>query len=599
MKRKGLIVWVMMVAAAIGYATAAKADRRVALVIGNSTYRNASQLPNTINDANAIAVLFRSVGFEVVNLRTDLGVLDFKRAVRDFLVTAENADIAVVYYAGHGIEVSGTNYLIPVDAKLARDYDVEDEAVAFDRIIWALQSVKRLRLILLDACRDNPFIAKLRSVGTRATPKGGLAKIEDVGADTMVAYAAKAGSVSYDGDGANSPFALALLKNVAEPGLDIRIALGRVRDQVLKETGGRQEPFIYGSLGGSIIPLVPLPPPKRIEPAPAPPAVAVREPPTRPSAAISPVESNRVEKPAPIIGNAVPTEVEPPKAPQPSSQAAIDREDPARACSRDELRLARLRSNPVPDEIARFRSELSCNRLHAQVQRLFESIVAAPPESVSLSPTPPISAPPVFAPAGRAAESVQRSEPVREPASLPNAANLEPSRVERPAPLPANPVPTKVEPSKAQHPSSQAALDSNDPALACGRDELRLTQLRSNPVPDEIERFQRELSCSRLQAQVQRLFESVAAGPSASAPPLKNAAPAEAIRRSGPVPGMDIRRQAQAPPAGSASSCARDAERLARLREDPTLEAIARFEKELGCEHIRPQLQRLRESMGQ
>jgi hypothetical protein len=176
--------------------------------------------------------------------------------------------------------------------------------------------------------------------------------------------------------------------------------------------------------------------------------------------------------------------------------------------------------------------------------------------------------------------------------------NLEPP-FERPAPLPANPVPTKVEPSKAQDPSSQAALDSFDPALACGRDELRLTHLRSNPVPDEIARFQHELSCSRLQAQVQRLFESVAAGPLASAPPPKNAASAEAIRRSGSVPAMDVRRQAQAPPAGSASSCARDAERLARLREDPTLEEIARLEKELGCEHIRPQLQRLRESMGQ
>jgi len=205
-----------MVAAAIAFATAAKADRRVALVIGNSVYRNVSQLPNTINDANVVAALFRSVGFEVVNSRTDLGVLDFKRAMRDFLITAESADIAVVYYAGHGIEVSGTNYLIPVDAKLARDYDVEDEAVALDRIIWALQSVKRLRLILLDACRDNPFVAKLRSVGLRAAAKGGLAKIEDVSADTLVAYAAKAGSVSYDGDGANSPFASALIRNVAE-----------------------------------------------------------------------------------------------------------------------------------------------------------------------------------------------------------------------------------------------------------------------------------------------------------------------------------------------------------------------------------------------
>ena len=585
------------------FATEAKADRRVALVIGNSSYRNASQLPNTINDANAVATLFRSVGFEVVNSRTDLGVLDFKRAVRDFLITAESADVAVVYYAGHGIEVNGTNYLIPVDAKLARDYDVEDEAVALDRIIWALQPVKRLRLILLDACRDNPFVVRLqRSVGIRAAAKGGLAKIENVSADTLVGYAAKAGSVSYDGDGPNSPFASALLKHIAEPGLDIRIALGRVRDDVVKSTGGKQEPYFYGSLGGAITPLVPLAP-KKIEPVTAPPAVAAREPASRPEPAIAPAQPSRIEKPAPTIGNAIPAKPEPakpepPKAPQPSTQAALERDDPALACGRDEQRLARLRSNPVPDEIARFRSELSCNRLHAQVQRLFESFVAAPPELASLAPTPPISAPPVFAPADRAAEPVQRSEPMREPASLPNAANLEPSRVERPAPLPANPAPTKVEPSKAQHPSSQAALDNNDPALACGRDELRLTQLRSNPVPDEIARFRRELSCSRLRAQVQRLFESVATGPPAAAPLFESVAPAEAIRRSGPVvPGVDVSRQA--PPVGPAISCARDAERLARLREDPTLEAIARFEKELGCEHIRAQLQRLRESVGQ
>jgi uncharacterized caspase-like protein len=232
MKRKAFLVCAIAFAAAL-FATVAEADRRVALVIGNSAYRNATSLLNTLNDANAVAALFRSVGFEVVNSRTDLGVLEFKRAVRDFLITAENADIAVVYYAGHGIKVGGTNYLIPVDAKLARDYDVQDEAVALDRIIWALQSVKRLRLILLDACRDNPFVAKLqRSVGIRAAAKGGLAKIDDVSADTLVAYAARAGSVSYDGDGADSPFASALLKHVAEPGLDIRIALGRVRDEV-------------------------------------------------------------------------------------------------------------------------------------------------------------------------------------------------------------------------------------------------------------------------------------------------------------------------------------------------------------------------------
>jgi Caspase domain len=546
MKRKAYLAVAIMFVAAITFATAAKAamtvtkDRRVALVIGNSAYRNATHLPNTINDANAVAALFRSVGFEVVNSRTDLGVLEFKRAVRDFLITAESADIAVVYYAGHGIEVNGTNYLIPADAKLARDYDVEDEAVALDRIIWALQSVKRLRLILLDACRDNPFVAKLRSVVTRAAPKGGLAKIEDVSPDTLIAYAAKAGSFSYDGDGPNSPFASALIRHVAEPGLDIRIALGRVRDEVLKATGGRQEPFIYGSLGGATIPLVPSS--KNIEPAPA---AAAREfgAPAKPNASLSPVEPNRVEKLAPAVGTA--------KPPQPTVQAALEKDDSARACIRDEQRLAQLRSNPVPVEIARFQRDLACTRLYAQVQRLFESAAAAQPASTG--PPPQISGPP-----SRPTEAVAATESSK---------------------------------------GSQTPADSNDRALACRRDELRLTQLRSNPVPDEIARFQRELSCRQLHAQVQRLFESVATGPPASAPPLESVAPAEAIRRSGPVPADG--RQARGPPPGTTSSCALDAERLARLREDPTLEAIARFEKELGCEPIRHQLQRLRESIGQ
>jgi hypothetical protein len=575
-----------MFVAAMTLATAAEAamtfttDRRVALVIGNSAYRNATHLPNAINDANAVAALFRSVGFEVVNSRTDLGVLEFKRAVRDFLITAESADIAVVYYAGHGIEVNGTNYLIPADAKLARDYDVEDEAVALDRIIWALQSVKRLRLILLDACRDNPFVAKLRSVVTRAAPKGGLAKIEDVSPDTLVAYAAKAGSFSYDGDGPNSPFASALIRHVAEPGLDIRIALGRVRDEVLKATGGRQEPFIYGSLGGATIPLVPSS--KKIEPAPPAPAMAARESgaPAKPNASLSPVEPNRVEKLAPAVGTTAPAN---PRPPQPTVQIAVERDDPARACIRDEQRLAQLRSNPVPDEIARFQRDLACTRLHAQVQRLFESVAAAQPASTG--PPPQISGPP-----SRPAEAVA----AREPESRPNAVNPRSGQVEGPVPSLGNAVPADIERSKG----SQAPADSNDPTLACRRDELRLTQLRSNPVPDEIARFQRELSCRQLHAQVQRLFESVATGPPASAPPLESVTPAEAIRRSGPIPAVDGR-HAQSPPPGTTSSCARDAERLARLREDPSLEAIARFEKELGCEHIRPQLQRLRESTSQ
>src|ERR1700731_1504154 len=137
MKPRDLVYGLCLTAGAL-FATAAAADRRVALVIGNSAYKNASPLSNTINDASSIATLFKSVGFEVVISRNDLGVVDFKRAVREFLITAESADIAVVYYAGHGVEIDGTNYLVPVDAKLGRDYDVEDEAGALAPLPWGL-----------------------------------------------------------------------------------------------------------------------------------------------------------------------------------------------------------------------------------------------------------------------------------------------------------------------------------------------------------------------------------------------------------------------------------------------------------------------------
>jgi hypothetical protein len=468
------LVYGLCLTAGLLLSTAAAADRRVALVIGNSAYKNASTLANTINDSTAITNLFKSVGFEVVISRNDLGVVDFKRAVREFLLTAETADIAVVYYAGHGIEIGGNNYLVPVDARLGRDYDVDDEAVSLERIIWALQPVKRLRLILLDACRDNPFPAKIRSAGiTRATVSGGLAKIEDVSADTLVAFAAKAGSTSYDGDGVNSPYATALLKHLGEPGLDIRIALGRVRDEVLNMTRGRQEPFIYGSLGGATIPLVPLSAAKKPEPAPVPPAVVAKREPVpaiQPSPAVAPPKPNPVASPAPAAA---------PPAIQPSVAAA-----PAKP-------------NPVA------------------------------------SPAPPAAAPPA-----------------------------------KPAP------------------ATLAAVEA-DPAAACSRDEQRLARLRSDPAPGEIAKFQRELTCVRLKAQVQRLFESIATTePKPAAAPADNDAKAAA------------RQQAQGQPVSAEDACLRDASRLASLRADPSIDAIKKFERELGCEHIRPQLQRLRESLG-
>jgi uncharacterized caspase-like protein len=244
-------------------AQAAFADKRVALVIGNSAYKNVVQLPNPSRDASAVADMLRNAGFDVVETKLDLNNTNMRRVIREFTGVARNADIAVVYYAGHGIEFDGTNYLIPVDAQLSSDVDVEDEAISIERIMRMLEPVKRLRLIILDACRENPFAKKMtRTVASRSIGRG-LGKIEVTSTDTLVAFAAKAGMTAADGSGEHSPFTAALLDNLATPGLDLRIAFGKVRDEVMASTDSKQEPFVYGSIGGSTIALVP----KKEEPA--------------------------------------------------------------------------------------------------------------------------------------------------------------------------------------------------------------------------------------------------------------------------------------------------------------------------------------------
>src|SRR6201999_202129 len=149
------------------------AGKRVALVIGNSAYQNAPRLNNPANDAALMGDTFKKAGFDVVVSRQDLGALETRRVLRDFSDSPADADIAVIYYAGHGIEVDGTNYLVPVDAKLERDNDVYDEAFSLDRILLAVEPAKKLRLVILDACRDNPFSKTMkRTVALRSIGRG-------------------------------------------------------------------------------------------------------------------------------------------------------------------------------------------------------------------------------------------------------------------------------------------------------------------------------------------------------------------------------------------------------------------------------------------
>lgn len=242
---------VVAAAAPTGALPLGSGDRRIALVIGNSAYTNASVLTNPKRDAALVAETLRKTGFESVTVQIDLRKDALMAALRDFAVQAQSADWAVVYYAGHGMEVGGVNYLIPVDARIAVDRDIEFEAVPLGQILNAAERAKKLRLVILDACRNNPFASKMKrtlEVASRSTSQG-LAAVEPE-AGTMVVYAAKDGEVALDGAGANSPFATALVKNLPTPGLEVRRLFDYVRDDVMDLTRRKQKPFSYGSISG-------------------------------------------------------------------------------------------------------------------------------------------------------------------------------------------------------------------------------------------------------------------------------------------------------------------------------------------------------------
>src|SRR5262245_12921059 len=211
--------------------SATRAEKRVALVIGNGVYAKVPKLDNPKNDAAAMEAMLKAAGFDMVVRANDLGAAAMRRALRDFSDTAYDADIAVVFYAGHGMEVSGINYLIPTDAVLERDIDIQDEAISLDRVNQILEPVKRLRFIILDACRDNPFVRSMRRTLATRTLRSGYGEIDEksLPPNTLVAYAQRVGATAEDGAGANSPYTTALLKHLPTPGLDVELALRRAR----------------------------------------------------------------------------------------------------------------------------------------------------------------------------------------------------------------------------------------------------------------------------------------------------------------------------------------------------------------------------------
>ncbi|WP_426523952.1 caspase family protein [Bradyrhizobium sp. McL0615] len=249
MNRRGFILGLGVFAALTGFAVSpALADgKRVALVIGNSTYRNVPTLPNPANDGADIAAALNRLGF-AVTLLTNASFDQMRRGLIALGRDAAGADMAAVFFAGHGMEISGENWLIPVDAELKKDTDAANEAVSLRSVILQVSNTTSLGLVILDACRNNPFVAKMsRSLALRAVIGAGLSRIEPVG-NVLVAYAARDGTTALDGDGRNSPFTAALLHNIETPGLEVTFMLRNVRDDVMEVTRNEQQPFVYGSL---------------------------------------------------------------------------------------------------------------------------------------------------------------------------------------------------------------------------------------------------------------------------------------------------------------------------------------------------------------
>ena len=559
-----LVNWAVSVALAIGISvsagSAALAERRVALVIGNARYEHAGVLANTINDSRAIAALLSNAGFDLVDERSNLGVVEFKRAVREFIDRSADADVAVVYYSGHGLEVGGVNYLIPVDAKLTSALDVDDEAVSLDRLLAATARVKKLSLIILDACRENPFHPASAEVRVTRAISGGLAGVTPTVADTLIAFAAKAGSVSYDGDGPNSPFTSALVKYIAQPGRDIRIALGKVRDEVLRETGNRQEPYVYGSLGGEDVALVPA------KPAAAVPSASVNLDEAldyrmaervgslegwraflsaHPGGFYAQLARAQVEK---MLSASKPSESAAPsvasvgKPPQPTADeirrpvsaapvAEAATFTPDEICKREGDRLARLRANPTDAEAQQFAAELSCEKLRPQLLRLMESLGFA-------APAPPASA-----------------------------------------------IPSR---SDSSRPVPKLAGD-------CAAEQAALYRLRAEPIDEAVRQFWRDLQCETLRPQIRMLMESLNLSPET---PASSASAGEGKR-----PVLDATRNGMRGISGTTAgesanpgACEREAEELDRIRANPDRSHAERFARTVTCDALKPQAARLLES---
>jgi len=245
--------FLLTVTTAIALSGAAPAQDRVALVIGNTKYVSAPVVPNAVNDARVMARALREIGF-VVTDGFDLVRDNMERQIREFLHRSESARVVLFFYAGHGLQVDGRNYLLPVNARLQTASDVGFETVGLDNVLENLDGASRANIIILDACRNNPFAQALSRSGVArsVTALSGLAGYSNLGTGTLIAFSTAPGAVALDGSGSNSPFTRALARHVRTPALEVRQMLTRVRADVAAETGGKQIPWDNSALLGDV-----------------------------------------------------------------------------------------------------------------------------------------------------------------------------------------------------------------------------------------------------------------------------------------------------------------------------------------------------------
>lgn len=225
--------------------------QRMALVIGMSAYTSISPLKNTASDARAVADMLQRLGF-TVDLAIDVPLSQMQETVAAFSRKVETADIAVVYYAGHGVEASGENYLVPVDIKVDDPATIPAQALSLTSVLRSVERARKLRVVILDSCRNNPFPALAGAAADDGAKLGGDGLLApDPSQGMLVIYAAEGGKVALDGDGEHSPFATAILENLPRPNVEIGLVFRQVRDRVMSLTANRQQPHFYGSLSGA------------------------------------------------------------------------------------------------------------------------------------------------------------------------------------------------------------------------------------------------------------------------------------------------------------------------------------------------------------